>query len=153
MRLRLATAAFAALLFAPAAGAQTGFMPYVGYNLEYESVLVGVGARLGFSFPAAPVSVAFQPAVEVNLDSGTYIQADANAVAELSAGGSIAPYAGLGLGVLIPTEGGGDAELGLNVLGGVIFNTVGFIRPFVQGRYSTASVDAFSIHAGAVLGF
>lgn len=140
--------------FAPAQ-AQTGFMPYVGYNLEDEEFLVGVGARFGVNL-ALPVAVIAQPAVEYEfVEGGDLIQVDANAVAEFTGSRSFAPYAGAGLGITIanPEIGDGSTELGLNVLGGLLFNPTGFGQPFVQGRYATRGEfqDAFTVQGGVIL--
>jgi len=143
----LAALLLAILLSALPASAQIGFMPYLGYNTEYEEFLVGVGAR--FSTPIAfPVALGFQPSIETSLGDASYVQGDALLVAQLGTG-AVAPYAGAGLGVIFPDE--GDTKLGLSVAGGLTFNNVGFIRPFVQGRYSTMFNDAFSVQGGVVL--
>ncbi|SRR5690606_6806708 len=147
-RFLLSFALLGLVLAAAPAQAQISFMPYAGYNLEYEEFLIGVGARFGAPL-AFPVALSIQPSIETSLSDPTYVQADALLVAQLGTG-SVAPYAGAGLGMIFPDV--GDTELGLSVAGGVNFNTTGFIRPFVQGRYSTMLTDAFSILAGVTLG-
>ena len=153
------------LLFAGAASAQAGFMPYAGYNVEDEDFLVGVGAR--FALPLqVPVRLVLQPTVEYqfvqeddtvsDLVDRERIQLDVPVIVEFAGSPSIAPYAGAGLGVTFADSDVTDSssELGLTALGGLVFNPSGFGRPFVQGRYATRGEypDALSIQAGVILG-
>ena len=151
MRTSLLFAALAAFVLAPSASAQaSGFMPYLGYNLDTENVLIGVGYRVGVPLEA-PVVLAAQPTIEYQFESDiTILQVDANLVAQLSASPALAPYVGAGLGVLIVES---DTELGLNLLGGAVFNPTGFGQPFVQARYSTAGFDALTLSGGVILSF
>ncbi len=145
MRPLLATAALAALVaLAPAARAQSAFMPYLGLNFEGSTPTAGVAAR--FAPPLFPV--AFQPGVEVTLDDGTNVQVDGNLVLSFP-GIMVSPYVGAGVAVLIPD--GGDADVGANGLAGAVLN-VGFVRPFAQVRVTTDFEDAFfSGHVGVSL--
>lgn len=158
MRTSLLAAILAIVGLAAPAGAQTGFMPYLGYNLEDEDFLIGVGARFGLPLEA-PVAIVAQPSVEYQFagESVDIIQADANVIIEFTGSPSLAPYAGLGIGFTIFDSEFTDSEteIGLNALGGVVFNPVGFGRPFVQGRFSTRgeAPDAISIQGGVILGF
>lgn len=132
-------------------------MPYLGYNLETENVVLGVGYRFGVSLDV-PVTIAAQPGVEyqfTDADGVTLLQGDFNVVAEFSGSNAIAPYAGAGLGLLYVDSDltDSDTELGLNVLGGVLFNPSGFGQPFAQARYSTAGLDALTIQGGVILSF
>ena len=151
MRTSLLFAALAAFVLAPSASAQaSGFMPYLGYNLDTENILLGVGYRFGVPLEA-PVVLAAQPTIEYQFESDiTILQADANLVAQLSASPALAPYVGAGLGVLIVES---DTELGLNLLGGAVFNPTGFGQPFAQVRYSTAGPDALTLAGGVILSF
>ena len=156
MRTSLLFAALAAFVLAPSASAQaSGFMPYLGYNLDTENILLGVGYRFGVPLEA-PVVLAAQPTIEYQFESDiTILQADANLVAQLSASPALAPYVGAGLGVLIVDSEFTDAntELGLNLLGGAVFNPTGFGQPFAQVRYSTAGPDALTLAGGVILSF
>ncbi|PAP76774.1 hypothetical protein [Rubrivirga marina] len=141
--------------FAPAQ-AQGAFMPYLGYNLDSENVVLGVGARFGFPLNV-PISLTAQPAIEyqfVDVDDVTVLQLDLNAVAQFN-GAMVAPYAGAGLAVGYVDAGGtSDTDLGLNVLGGVLFNPTGFGQPFAQARYTIGDgPDALTIMGGVALGF
>ena len=146
---------------ATSASAQVGFMPYVGYNLEDEDFLVGVGARFGVPL-TLPVALVAQPTVGYQFagEGIDIIQADLNAVVEFTGSPTIAPYAGLGLGLTYASfdvsrnDSESETELGLNAVGGIVLNPVGFGRPFLQGRYATRGdfQDAFSVQAGVILG-
>ena len=146
------------LVAAPAVSAQSGFMPYLGYNLEDEDLLIGVGTRLGFPLEL-PVALVLQPSIEYQFTDGdvTVLQLDVNAIAELRASETLAPYVGAGLGLLyVDTEvTDSNTELGLNLVGGVLFNPAGFGQPFAQARYSTRgdAQDALSIQGGVILSF
>jgi hypothetical protein len=96
--------------------------------------------------------VAFQPGVEVTLDNGTNVQADANLVLPFNMPMSpVAPWVGAGAAILIPEV--GDTQVAANLLAGAALNA-GFIKPFVQGRLTTDfDFTAFSAHLGAVLNF
>ncbi len=152
---------FALVLLAlvlPAQAQSSGIMPFVGYNLEDEDFTIGVGGR--FALPLqAPVAIIAQPSIEyqfAGVDDLNVLQFDANVVAQFTGSTSIAPYAGAGLGVLLLNgDGDSESELGLNVLGGVVLNPVGFGQPFAQVRYSTRgdASDAISVQAGVLLSF
>lgn len=152
MRLLLLLVVSTAVWSAPAR-AQMGFFPFVGYDFESEDVHVGAGLQLG-GLITRPVQLALQPSVEVSLGNQSDVSVDLDAVAQLGQA-PVAPYAGAGLGLVFPDADGGGAEteLGLNAFGGVQFTTVGFAQPFVEGRYSTAGEDAFSVQAGALFSF
>ncbi|HLA63256.1 MAG TPA: hypothetical protein VK610_02435 [Rhodothermales bacterium] len=147
MRTFLSLAALAAVLaLAPAASAQTAFMPYLGYNFDGSVPTIGVAMRVGS--PALPV--AFQPGVEVTLDEGTNVQLDGNLILAFP-GVSVSPYVGAGLAVLFPDE--GETDIGANAIAGLVINS-GFVKPFVQGRLTTDFDEAhFSAHAGVALNF
>ena len=154
MRTLLASALV--LLATPALAQDSGFMPYLGYNLDSENVVLGVGYRFGVNLNA-PLTIVAQPGIEYQFTDAdiTVLQGDFNVVAEFSGSSAIAPYAGVGLGLLYVdsefTE--GDTELGLNILGGVLFNPTGFGQPFAQARYTTAGFDALTLQGGVVLSF
>ena len=152
----LLSAALLVALAAPALAQSGGFMPYLGYNLESENVVLGVGYRFGVELPV-PITLTAQPAVEYQFTDGdgvTVLQGDLNVIAEFSGSAALAPYAGAGLGLLyVDTDAGSDTELGLNALGGVVFNPTGFGRPFAQARYSFAGFDALTLQGGVILAF
>lgn len=135
--------------------AQGAFMPYLGYNTESKNALIGVGAR--FAFPLdVPISLTAQPAIEYQFEGTegvTILQADLNAVVQLNAA-SVAPYVGAGLAVgYADYPGGSETDLGLNVLGGVLFNPTGFGQPFAQARYTIGDGSALTVMGGVALGF
>lgn len=157
MRFSLFLFALGAFAIAPTATAQTGFMPYVGYNLEDEDAVVGVGARFGLPL-AVPIALVAQPSAEYQFagDGIDQFQIDANVIAEFTGSRALAPYAGVGVGfTFVDTEfTETTTEIGLNALGGVVLNPSGFGRPFVQARYSTRGEfqDALTIQGGVILG-
>ena len=142
-------------LSAPA-GAQSGLMPYAGYNTGDEAFVVGAGVR--FALPLrAPVTVVAQPAVEYQFISKgvDVVQTDLNVAVELVSSAVVTPYAGSGLGVTHAYSGRQHrTEVGLNVVGGLVFNPSGYGRPFLQGRYATrgAFLRAFTVQGGIILG-
>ncbi len=150
----LLLAAVVSFLAVPAASAQGAFMPYLGYNLESENALVGVGAR--FAFPLqVPISLTAQPAIEYQFagEGITFLQIDLNGVVQFDAGTSVAPYAGAGLAIgILNTDVVDDTDLAFNVLGGAIFNPTGFGQPFAQVRYTTDGDGAFTVMGGVALG-
>ena len=154
--MRTLLASLLVLLATPALAQDSGFMPYVGYNLDADDVLVGVGYRFGVTLPV-PITITAQPAVEylfTDLDGVTVLQGDFNLTAALSASPAFAPYLGAGLGLrYVDTDIGNDTDLGLNLLGGVVFNPTGFGQPFAQARYTTGDGDALSLMGGVILSF
>lgn len=162
------------------AEAQFAFIPYVGYNLDFEKLLVGVGTE--FDLPIeAPFGLSIRPAIEyVFTDSEkdtfggttisastTFLQINGDAIARFGTSPSLSPYAGAGLAILyssysldcsgsgcefFPEESGSDTTVGLNLLGGVEFtDALGFGSPFVQGRFTMKDGSQFSILAGVAL--
>jgi opacity protein-like surface antigen len=174
MRLFSLVALAALFVLAAPVRAQSGFMPYLGYNIEDEDFLIGVGGRFGVPLQA-PVALIAQPSIEYQFAGGggnfggvnvdvTLLQIDANVIASFTGSPSIAPYAGAGLGITyidVSASSGGQSasssntELGLNLLGGVVLNPVGFGQPFAQLRYATRgdAPNALSVQAGVILGF
>lgn len=144
------------------AEAQFSFIPYLGYNLDAEKLLIGVGTE--FDFPvAAPVDLGIRPAVEyMFVDDMTWLQINGDVIARFGSNPSLKPYAGAGLAILYTSfdcEGPSEfcdmidtsnTDVGLNLLGGAQFGT-GFAQPFVQGRFTMKDGSAFSILGGVVL--
>lgn len=134
--LLLAAVAFAT----PRAEAQASFVPYLGFDLDAQSMLVGVGADFNF-LPDAPVGLMIRPSAEYMFSgSGSddnLIQLNGDVIADIAVGATgLDVFAGGGLGYRIVDSdvGGEGAEgLGFNVLGGAEFGT-GFLTPFAMGR-------------------
>lgn len=168
MRTTLLPAAVLLLAASPAlAQNDSGFMPYVGYNLETENVRVGVGYRFGSQLPL-PISLTAQPQIEYELTDegeGDRIQGDFNVIAELQGSNVLSPYVGAGVALLYTDndldsdinvgEVNDKTEIGFNLLGGVTLNPTGFGQPFAQVRYTTADSvqDAFTVQGGLILAF
>ena len=156
-----------ALLAAPAfAQNDSGFMPYVGYNLETENVRAGFGYRFGASLPL-PITLTAQPQIEyefVDENEPERIQGDFNLIAELRGSDVLSPYVGAGV-ALLYTDADLDSEVnvgevndktdvGFNLIGGVTLNPTGFGQPFAQVRYTTGEDrDAFTVQGGLILAF
>lgn len=141
------------------AEAQFSLIPYLGYNTEDGlGPLIGIGAE--FDAPnLGGLTLSIQPGIEYVFTDGDgvdYLQLDGNVIARFGApGASILPYAGAGLGVAFVSYDIGDdseteTELGLNLLGGIIFpGAFGFGNPYLQARYSLIDpFEAFSIMGG-----
>ena len=167
-KLALFALVFAAAFAMPRAEAQFSLIPYLGYNLELEGFLVGVGSEFAAPFAAGSLDLAIRPSVEYHSldgDGASYFQVNGDVLARFSGSPSVAPYAGVGLALAIisfetvdvnldtfETEEGTETntELGLNVLGGAEFpGLFDFGMPFAQARYSIVDpTDQLSILAG-----
>lgn len=176
---------FLALLFALAlpftadrAQAQGfGLIPYVGYNLDAESFLVGIGGEFGSVFNLGTMAIGVRPTVEyLFVDDGgfgdeasaTFLQINGDLITRFGTpGASLVPFAGAGLAIVTVSydadcdgnpvceeflDEAGGSDIGLNVLGGVEFpGALGFGSPFVQGRLTLADGSAISILGGLVI--
>lgn len=158
------------------AQAQFAVLPYVGYDLDGEAVLIGLGAE--FALPiTAPVALSLRPSGEYllpkDLDIGgrafgqNISQVNVDVIARLKAPG-IQPYGGVGVGIRLikldtsdndDVEGNQDVEetnVGANLLGGVLLGGIGPVQPFLQGRVTLGSGlgsgTAASVMAGLRVG-
>lgn len=154
------------------AQAQFAILPYAGYDLDGEAVLIGLGAEVVLPL-AAPVALSLRPSGEYllpkDLDIGGRVfgqniaQVNVDVIARLRAPG-IQPYAGVGVGVRLikldtsdndDVEGNLDVEetnVGANLIGGVAFSPLGPVRPFVQARATFASGTIVALMAGVSVG-
>lgn len=150
------------------AQSQYAVLPYVGYDLDGEAVLIGLGAELALPI-AAPVALSVRPSGEYLLPKDLTIggrifgqnisQINLDVIARLKAPG-IQPYAGAGISVRLikldtsdndDVEGNLDVEetnVGANLLGGALFGGFGPVRPFVQGRYTLSKTSIVSFIGG-----
>lgn len=140
-----------------------GFVPYIGYNLDAEAFLVGVGAEFGSVFALGDLAIGARPSIEYAfVDNVTLLQINGDLIGRFGApGASIIPYAGAGLAISLlsvddcPDVPGLDcstSDIGLNALGGVEFpGALGFGNPFVQGRLTLADGSAISILGGLII--
>jgi len=167
--------AFALPFTAQKAQAQFTLMPYLGYNLDAEGFLVGIGGEFAAPFEISNLILSVRPSVEytftdsfggIGIDSDdvsvTFIQINGDVIADFSTpGATIAPFAGAGLAIVstsVDIDGidcddfGLDCsstDFGLNLLGGVTFpGALGFGDPFAQGRLTLADGSAISILGG-----
>jgi opacity protein-like surface antigen len=174
---------FFALLFAfvlpftaPKAQAQFFLSPYVGYNIDAEAFLVGIGSEFAAPFSAGQFELAIRPSVEYLFvdDSGfgasdasiNFYQVNGDVITRLNAEG-FNPYVGAGLAIVItsadfdcegnPTceqfeDAASGSDIGLNVVGGLEFpGALAFGAPFVQGRLTLADGSAISILGGIMI--
>lgn len=155
----------------PAAHAQFAVLPYVGYDLDGEAVLIGLGAEVALPL-VAPVTLSIRPSGEYLLPKDLQIggrtfgqniaQVNVDVIARLKAPG-IQPYAGAGVGIRLikldtsdndDVEGNLDVEetnVGANLLAGVAFSALGPVRPFAQGRLTVGDGSIFSVAGGVML--
>jgi len=154
--------AIAIPFMAPRAEAQFVLIPHAGYDIEFESLFVGVATEFNL-LPANgfPVALSLRPGaafyllsdVEVfdTTISQSLIQIDAEVIAGLVPG-PIGVYAGAGVGlglfsVSVGNESESDTEFGFNVLGGATFGT-GAAVPFAQARITTVGTTRFQVMGG-----
>ncbi|MEP0545314.1 MAG: hypothetical protein ABJF88_00115 [Rhodothermales bacterium] len=165
--------AFALPMTANRAEAQFSLIPYLGYNLDAESFLVGIGTELDAPFSAGNLALGIRPSIEYlfigdeNFGFGsdvsvTALQINGDVIARLESA-SLNPFVGAGLAILsqsfsfdcegnpvceaVEDEAGGT-EVGLNIVGGLEFDSIGFGAPFVQGRLTLLDGSAISILGG-----
>lgn len=153
----IATFAFAIALMAPRAEAQASFIPYIGFDLDQQSMLVGVGADFNF-LPDAPIGLAIRPSAEYYFSGAasddSAVQLNGDIIADIAAGGTgFNLFAGGGLAYRIqdtPVVGDEDhGGLGFNILGGAEFGT-GFLVPFAQGRITIGDFGSTTTILGGV---
>ena len=148
------------------------FIPYIGYNIDAEAFLVGVGTEFSAPFSAGNLALGIRPSVEYlfteDLDFGssefsqTFLQVNGDLIARLNAA-NFNPYVGAGLAIAVVStdfdcegnsaceaaeEAASGSDFGLNLLGGLEFSDIGFGTPFVQGRLTLLDGSAISILGG-----
>jgi hypothetical protein len=110
----------------------------------------GVGGRVRYPFSLtapAPISAA----ADLNWFPGSVNVFDLNwnLVYNFVPHGSARPYAGGGVNVSIASGGGTSTlDLGANAVGGFEFGRVGQLTPYLEGRYTFFSLDAFIVTFG-----
>lgn len=134
---------------------------------DIEEFAIGGDVRYDLSQVDAPIQLSgafdfyFADDVQVGTEeaSRTVFTVDLNGHYVFPTEGTISPYAGAGLGITsvsididTPTGdfGGDDTDIGLNVVGGVEFQT-GSVRPFAQGQFTLGGdFDRFGITGGVL---
>lgn len=151
MRKLLAVAALVVALAAPdAARAQATVGPVVGVH---EDADFGVGAYLGLPVPSLADGLSINPSFTYFFPGGSreYWELNGDFVYDfrVSRDAPVFPFALAGLNIATASGGGrgGDTDLGLNLGGGVTFNTRS-ARPFVGGRFEIGGGEGFVVFAG-----
>ncbi len=149
-------------------------IPYLGYNLDAEAFLVGIGTEFEAPFSAGNLALAIRPSVEYlftdevsdglgNDTSLNLLQVNGDVIARLNAT-SLNPYIGAGLALVLQSadfdcngnqtcetfeDAVSGTDIGLNLVGGLEFpGALGFGDPFVQARLTLADGTAISILGG-----
>lgn len=125
--------------------------PRLSIELRDSRVVIGGELRIGVAQIAPTVRLDIRP--EFNF----YFYHDFNVI-DISADFLFAfnvrsdvaePYFGVGLGVFDCTDcGGGNARLGVNLLGGVQFALRGTVHPFVELRFTAGDFDPILLTGG-----
>lgn len=121
--------------------------PRLGFDLgDVEELFVGVDARIhNTAFP-----IVVQPALDVYLQEGSsLIQLNVNALYPFAIEDvGFQPYAGGGLGFSFVND---RSDVGLNVVGGALFESDSPITPFAQAQITVGDIDFFALSGGILL--
>lgn len=134
---------------------------HIGYNTSMEELFAGVHGRFDITGLLGPnLVVVSNPALDLYfIENMTFLQADVNLLfpfMRVAQPGTVVPYAGTGLAVIHTSISGVDVsstDLGLNLLGGVWFNTGQTIQPYLQARYTLLSGEYFTLGGGVSVRF
>lgn len=156
----------------PSQAAGFVIIPYIGYNIEdiVGGLLIGIGVEFVAPFAISNLDLSIMPSAEYVFSedfgggvfgdavSTSVFQVNGDVIAKFAPSGSIAPFAGAGLAIVIfnvdtsSEFGNFDAsstDIGLNLLGGVTFpGAFGSMEPYVMGRLTLADGSAISIIGG-----
>ena len=121
--------------------------PRLGFDLgDVEELFVGVDARIhNTAFP-----IVVQPALDIYLQEGSsLIQLNVNALYPFAIEDvGFQPYAGGGLGFSFVND---RSDVGLNVVGGALFESDSPITPFAQAQITVGDIDFFALSGGILL--
>jgi opacity protein-like surface antigen len=140
-----------------------------GANLSWaDDADLGIGARVGFGIGSVSRRQPIEGVVSFDYffpdDAGTgadvtYWEINANGIYKFAAsGGSLAPYIGAGLNyargsVAISGIGSGsESDVGLNLLGGIRFNTSRSLQPFAEARIELGGGEQLVLAGGFLFG-
>ncbi len=137
--------------------AGTSIGGFFGYDLDFEEPLLGADARVGFDIPdvAPGFGLAVNPALSFYLVSGgTFLQVDANVLAQFALDNGIIPYGGLGLAITHTSDDfDSNTEVQFNLLvAGATIPIEDAISAFAQMRLTRHSFSdmGFSISVTAL---
>lgn len=135
MRLTLLSALAAVALAAPAS-AQVSFVPMVGYDIDYEAAMIGLGFEFALPQNAVPLTVAVRPSVEylflgdgsdLGIDQSVF-RVNGDLIGRFGQSGrALSPYAKAGLALEVASFDTGtvsdtNTEVGLNLGAGAEYN-------------------------------
>lgn len=151
MRNLLTSLSLAAVLFVAAPSANAQFFPLVGYDIDYEAFMVGLGAELAVTPAFLPVNAAIRPSVEyVFVDNVDLFRVNGDLVARFGLPGvPLSPYGKAGVAVEVASTDSGAAKVqdgtnvGINLGGGATFGSL-----FIEATAGILSVSNFRVTAG-----
>ncbi len=148
-RFLLSFALLGLVLAAAPARAQLHFSPMVGYDIDYEALMVGLGFELALSPGLLPVQAAIRPSAEyVFIDNVDLFRINGDLIGRFSPPASpISPYAKAGVALEFASvdecSDCSNTEVGINLGGGALFNSF-----FVEGTLGLLDISDFRITAG-----
>ena len=151
MRTTFLLAALVLALAATPAHAQLHFSPMVGYDIDYEAFMVGLGFELGLTPGVLPLQGAIRPSVEyVFVDNADLFRVNGDLIGRFSPPAApVSPYAKAGVAIEFfsvddcPVDDCSNTEVGINLGGGVLLNSF-----FVEGTLGLLDISDFRITAG-----
>ncbi len=129
------------------------FAGYVGYNIEFENPMIGLGLDVDGLGQVGPIRGGAWVDIETQLDdNGSVIQADLNFTPKYDIGQVEATVGGGIAWQRFSPEGGGDSvsNTGWNILAGAMLN-MGSINPFARFRCSTFDGNSQETLFGGVM--
>lgn len=128
-------------------------------NFETEGSNFGIGVRYENSLNRLVQNLPLRAAASFDyffIDNVTYFEINANVLYSFTMANSpVTPYAGGGLNYARmsvdfgpPIGSQSNSDVGLNLVGGVQFRSMGSLKPFVEGRFELGGGENFIITAG-----
>lgn len=157
MRLTL-LASLAAVALAAPASAQISFAPMIGYDIDYEAAMIGLGFEFALPQNAVPLTVAVRPSVEyLFLGDGSDLGGIDQSVFRVNGdligrfgqpGPALSPFVKAGLGLEVASFDTGtvsdtNTEVGLNLGAGAEYN-----RFFGEATLGVGNISSTRIGIG-----